>query len=61
MKFKFNFTNNTRAISRFFGTVTLTTQLGFYQFKVNNRNTNNTRARYEMCLKLTVMTAEQGQ
>ena len=44
-----------------FGTVALTTQPGFSLFQVNNRNTKNTRARYEMCVKLTVMTPEQRQ
>ena len=43
-----------------FGTVALTTQPGFSLFQVN-RNTKNTRARYEMCVKLTVMTPEQRQ
>ena len=54
------FTNNKKAISRFFGMVTRTTQPGFYQFHVNNRNTN-TKARSEMCLKPTVKTPEQRQ
>ena len=53
--------NNKRAISWFFGTVTLTTQPEFYLFKVNNRSTKNTRARYEMCLKLTITTPERRQ
>ena len=39
----------------------LTRQSGFYLFKVNNRNIKNTRARCEMCLKLTVSTPEQRQ
>ena len=30
-----------------FGTVAITTQLGFYLFKVNNRN-KNTRAKYDV-------------
>ena len=38
-------TNNKTAISRSSGTVTLTTQPGFYQFQVNNRNTKNTESR----------------
>ena len=38
-------TNNKRAKLRFFETMTLTTQQGFYLFKVNKRNTKNTRAR----------------
>ena len=42
--------------SRFFGTVFLTTQPEFYMFKVNNRNTKNTRARCQICLKLTLRT-----
>ena len=37
-------TNNKRAISRFFGMVALNTLQRFYLFKVNNRNTKNTRA-----------------
>ena len=55
------FTNNKRTISRFFATVTPTTQLGFYLLKVNNRNTKNTRARCEMCLKIIVRTPERRQ
>ena len=55
------FTNNKRALSRFFGTVIPTTQPGFYLFKVNNKNTKNTRARCEMCLKLTVRASELRQ
>ena len=35
------FTNNNRTLSRFFATVFLTAQLGFYLFKGNNRNTEN--------------------
>ena len=54
-------TNNKRAISRFFGKLTLTIKPGFYLFKVNNRDTKNTRARCEMCLKLTVKTPEWRQ
>ena len=34
--------NNKRTTSRFFGSVTLATQLGFYLFKVNNNNNKNT-------------------
>ena len=34
--------------------VALTTQPGFYLLQVNNRNTKNTKTRFEMCLKLTV-------
>ena len=59
--FENNFTNNKRAISWFFGTVTPTTQPKFYLFKVNNRNTKNNRVRCELCLKLTVMTLERRQ
>ena len=44
-------TNNKRTISWFFGTVTLAIHPGFYQFKVNNRNTKNTIAKCEMRLK----------
>ena len=55
------FTNNKRTISWHFGTVASTTQLGFYLFKVNNRNTKNARARCEMCLKIIVRTPEQRQ
>ena len=44
-------TNNKTVISRFLGTVTLTTQPGFYLFQDNNRNTENTEAKSEMCLK----------
>ena len=51
-------TNNKRAISQYFGTVALTTQPRFYLFKVNDRNTKNTRARCGMCLKLTVKTPD---
>ena len=54
-------TNNKSVISQFFRTVALPAQPGFYLFKVNNRNTKNTRARYEMCLKLTVRTPERRQ
>ena len=42
------FTNNKRALSLFFGTVTLTTQPEFYFFKVKNRNTKNDTARCDM-------------
>ena len=52
------YTNKNRAILRFFEMVTLTTQPGFYLYKVNNRNTKNTSARCEMCSKLTVRTPE---
>ena len=55
------FMKNKRATSQFFGTVTLTTQSGFYLLKFNKRNTENTRARCEMCLKLTVKTPERRQ
>ena len=55
------FTNNKCAISRLFGTVTLTTPPGFSLFKSNNRNAKNTRARCEMCLKLTVRTRDRRQ
>ena len=46
---------------RFFGTVTPTTQLGYYLFKVNDRNTENTRVICEMCLKIIIRTPEQRQ
>ena len=39
----------------------LTTQPGFYLFKVNNRDIKNTRVRCEICLKLTVRSPEQRQ
>ena len=55
------FTNNKRAISQRFGTVTLTNQSGIYLLNVNNRNTKNSRARYDMCLKLTARTSEPRQ
>ena len=45
----------------FFVTVVLTTQPRFYLFKVNNRNTKNTRATCEICLKLAVRTPERRQ
>ena len=61
LRFSMFFTNNKRTISRFFGTVTPTTQLGFYLFKVNDRNTENTTARCEMCLKIIVRTLERRQ
>ena len=48
-----------RTISQLFETVTPTTQLGFYLFKVNNRNTKITDARCEICLKIIVRTTEQ--
>ena len=41
--------------------VTPTTQLGFYLFKVNNRNTKNIIARCEVCLKIIVRTPERCQ
>ena len=53
------FTNSKRAISRFFGTMTLTAKPGFYLFKVNNRNTKNNRTKCEMRLNLTVRTPER--
>ena len=37
-------TNNKRAVKRFFGMVALNTLQTFYLYKVNNRNTKNTRA-----------------
>ena len=46
-------TNQKRIVSRIFGTVALTTHPGFYLFIVNNRKTKSTRARYDVCLKLT--------
>ena len=49
------------AISRFFGTVVLTTQPVFYLFQLNNRNTKNTKARCEMCLQVTVRIPERPQ
>ena len=52
------FTNNKRTISRFFAMVSLTSQSGFYMFKFTRRNTKNTLARFEMCLKLIVRTPE---
>ena len=51
-------TNNKKSSIMVFGTVAFTTQLGFCLFQVNNRNTKNTRARCEMCVKLTIMTPE---
>ena len=53
--------NIRRAISWLFGSVTLTSQPGFYLFKVNNMNSKNTRTKREMCLKLTVKTPKQRQ
>ena len=53
--------NNKRAIKPFFETLTLTTQLEFYLFKVNNGNSNNTRARCEMYLKSAVRTPERRE
>ena len=53
--------NKKRAISRFFGTVALSTQPGFYLFKVINRNTKNTGAGCELRLKLTVSTPGRRQ
>ena len=50
--------DNKRVISRFFGTVALTTYPGFYLINVTNRNTKNTKARCQMSLKLTVRTPE---
>ena len=38
--------------------MTVTTQAGFYLFEVNNKSDKNTRARCEMCLKLTVRAPE---
>ena len=46
-------TNNKRALSRFCGTVALTTEPRFYLLKVKNRNIKNTRASCEMFLELT--------
>ena len=46
-------TNQKRNVSPIFGTVALTTQPGFYLFIVNNSKTKSTRARYDICLKLT--------
>ena len=54
-------TNNKKSSIMVFGTVAFTTQLGFCLFQVNNRNTKNTRARCEMCVKLTIMTPEWRQ
>ena len=45
-------------ISRYFETMTLTTQLRFYLFKVNDRYTKNTRAIYKMCLNVIDRTPE---
>ena len=61
LRFSTFFTYNKRTRSRFFGTVTPTTQLGFYLFKVNDRNTKNTRTSREICLKLTVRKSERCQ
>ena len=48
------FLRKTKDLSQgFFGMVTLTIQPEFYLFKVNNRNNKITRARSQMCLKLT--------
>ena len=55
------FTNDKKAISRFFGAVILNTHPGIYLPKVNNNNTKNTRARCEMYLKLTVRTPRRRQ
>ena len=52
------FTNNKRTISQFFGMVNLTSQSGFYMFKFTRRNTENTLARFQMCLKLIIRTPE---
>ena len=52
------FTNNKKLYDGF---LTLTTQPGFYLFKINNRNTKNTRERCEICLKLTVRKLERRQ
>ena len=52
-------TNNNRAISRFLGTVALTNWPRFSLFKVNYRNTKNTRAGCEISLKLTLRTPER--
>ena len=41
--------------------MTFTTHSGFYQLKVNDRNTKNVKARCEMCLKLKVRTPERRQ
>ena len=41
--------------------MTLTNLPDFYLFKVNNRNTKNTREKCEICLKLTVRTPERRQ
>ena len=54
-------TNNKRALSRFFGTVALTSQPRFYLYRFNQRKTRNTGARSEMCLKLTVKVSERRQ
>ena len=44
-----------------FGTVSPTTLFGFYMFKVNDRNTENTRARCITCLKIIVRTPKRRQ
>ena len=41
-----------------FGTIVFTTWTGFCLFQADNRNTKNTRARCEICVKLTIMTPE---
>ena len=41
--------------------VALITIQGFYLYKGNNRNAKNTRAKCEMCLKLTLRKPEQRQ
>ena len=51
--------NNKRAT--FFWNDGSTTEPGFYLFKVNNRSAKSTRAKYEMCLKLTVRTPERRE
>ena len=61
LRFSTFFTNNKRTISRFFGTMTPSTQPAFHLFKVNARNTKNTKARCEMCLKIIVRTPERSQ
>ena len=54
-------TNNKKTVSWFCGTMAFTTQTKFDLFKVNNRNTKHTRARCEICLKLTVKAPERRQ
>ena len=41
--------------------VTPTTELGFYLFKANDRNSKNTRERCEMYLKIIIRTPERRQ